>query len=251
MRRSLPLLLGLAAALLLAAGLVGRGTTPRLEAAVPTIAERPFLPRTAAREPARRWRHPTAAIVRPTALRAVPGGRRLARIGRRTEFGSPTVLAVVGRRPGWLAVQSPALRNGARGWIRAAHATLGGSDYEIVVDRSRRTARLRRGDRTVLRFRVAVGRPGNETPLGRFAVTDALRTSDPRSPYGCCALALTGHQPKLAPGWSGGDRLAIHGTPSPGTIGRAASLGCLRAGRSPLRRLLRTVPLGTPVVIRA
>ena len=51
--------------------------------------------------------------------------------------------------------------------------------------------------------------------MGRFAVTDKLRTEDRAdSPYGCCALALTGHQTKLVPGWPGGDRLAIHGTPN-------------------------------------
>ena len=62
-------------------------------------------------------------------------------------------------------------------------------------------------------------------------------------------LALNGHQPKLPAGWSGGDRLAIHGTNSPGTIGTPASAGCLRAADADLRILIRRVPLGTPVFI--
>ena len=94
-------------------------------------------------------------------------------------------------------------------------------------------------------------RPGSETPTGRFAVTDKL--SGPRfGPYyGCCILALNGKQPNLPAGWQGGNRLAIHGTNSPGTIGAAASAGCLRAGDADLRLLMRRVPLGTPVFIRS
>ena len=192
----------------------------------------------------------TARLTRRTALRAAPGGRVLARLGTRTEFRSPAVLAVTGRRGAWLQVLSAALPNHRRGWIPAAAATLTRTTYAIRVDRSAHAAELRRAGRVLLRFPVAVGRPGNETPLGRFAVTDALRVTDPSSPYGCCALALTGHQTKLVPGWPGGDRLAIHGTPATWSIGKAVSLGCMRAPRRALLRLMRTVPLGTPVTIR-
>ena len=175
----------------------------------------------------------------------------LHRLGVRTEFGSPVVLAVVARRRDWLQVLSARLPNHRRGWIPAAHTRLARTDYRIDVDRSARRARLRLRRRTLLRFPVAVGRPGNRTPLGRFAVTDKLQVTNPTSPYGCCALALNGHQTELEPGWPGGDRLAIHGTPATWTIGKAVSLGCLRAPEKALRRLLRRVPLGTPVVISA
>ncbi len=200
---------------------------------------------------ARAFRHQTALLRHATALRATPGGRRLARIATRTQFRSPTVLAVVARRAGWLEVISSALPNGRHGWIPAWRATLYGTDVDIAVDRSQRRATLRRAGRVLLRFPVAVGRPGNETPLGRFAVTDKLRVTSPSSAYGCCALALSGHQTKIEPGWPGGTRLAIHGTPAPSSIGHAVSLGCMRAGERVLRRLLRSVPLGAPVVVRA
>ena len=67
----------------------------------------------------------------------------------------------------------------------------------------------------------------------------------------CCAVALSGHQTKLVPGWPGGDRLAIHGTPNPETVGTEASLGCMRAYDADIRALMRRVPLGAPVFIRA
>jgi L,D-transpeptidase-like protein len=193
----------------------------------------------------------TARVVRRTTLRARPGGRVVARIGRRTEFGSRRVLAVTGRRGDWLRVTASELRNGERGWIRASAARPGWVDVWIRVDRSRREATLRRSSRVLRRFPVAVGRPGTETPLGRFAVTDLLLTRNPDSPYGCCALALSGHQTKLLPGWPGGDRLAIHATPNPETVGREASLGCMRAYDRDIRVLMRRVPLGAPVVVVA
>jgi lipoprotein-anchoring transpeptidase ErfK/SrfK len=101
------------------------------------------------------------------------------------------------------------------------------------------------------RFPVAIGRPSNPTPPGRYAVTDKLRTEDPASPYGCCILALTGHQLNTPQDWGGGDRLAIHATDKPGSIGSAASLGCLRAPEVTMRRLVGLVPLGTIVTISA
>jgi lipoprotein-anchoring transpeptidase ErfK/SrfK len=168
----------------------------------------------------------------------------------RTEFGSPRVLGVVGRRGPWLEVQAPQLPNGRTGWIPAAAAKLGGTDVSIVVDRSERRLRLFDGRRVRAHFPVAVGRPGNATPLGRYAVTDRLHPGRADSPYGCCAIALTGHQVDLPPGWPGGDRLAIHGTPQASSIGRAASLGCLRAPTGGLRVLMRRAPLGTPVFVR-
>jgi lipoprotein-anchoring transpeptidase ErfK/SrfK len=196
-------------------------------------------------------RYTTAHVLRRTTLRAAPGGRVVARIGRRTEFGSERVLAVTGRRAGWLRVIVSERANGQHGWIRARAARLGATDISIKVDRSARRGELRRGAKVLRRFRLAVGRPGNETPLGRFAVTDRLRTSSPDSPYGCCALALSGHQTKLVPGWPGGDRLAIHGTTNEETVGVEASLGCMRAYRADIKALMRRVPLGTPVFIRA
>jgi hypothetical protein len=196
-------------------------------------------------------RYLTARVLRPTQLRAAPGGRVLHRIGRRTEFGSLRVLGVVERRDGWLRVVASERPNGRHGWIPEANVRLGGTDYAVHIDRSARRLTLRRDGRRLRSFPVAVGRPGTETPTGRFAITDELQPTDPNSPYGCCALALSGHQTKLLPGWPGGDRLAIHATPQVETVGRAASLGCLRGRARDVRRLMSTVPVGTPVFIRA
>ena len=197
--------------------------------------------------PEGRWL--TARITEPVRMRARPGGRKLERLRTRTEFGSPKVVSVVEQRDGWLAVLVPERPNGRPGWIPASAAKLGGTDVSIRVDRSARQLVVRDGRKVLRRMRVAVGQPGTPTPLGRFAITDKLRTRAPDSPYGCCALALTGHQPKLVRGWPGGDRLAIHATPQPQTVGKAASLGCLRAHSRDVQALLRVVPLGAPVFV--
>lgn len=192
----------------------------------------------------------TARVVAPVRLLARPGGRVLARLRPRTEFGSRRVLSIVRRRPGWLQVVATERPNGRYGWVPARAARVRSIETSLHVDRSRRTVAVRRQGRVVRRFRVAVGGRRTPTPTGRFAVTDRLRLGpDRRAAYGCCAIALSGHQSRLLPGWGGGDRLAIHGTRQPWTIGEAASLGCLRAPGPDMRALMRGVPLGAPVFI--
>ena len=102
----------------------------------------------------------------------------------------------------------------------------------------------------VRRMHVAVGRPGSPTPTGRFSVTDKISGERFGPYYGCCILALSATQPHTPPGWTGGNRMAIHGTDASSSIGTAASAGCLRAGDEDLNALMEWVPAGTPVVIR-
>jgi hypothetical protein len=237
---------GAALAVLLAAGC---GGSAPVERGAESGAAADFRPAARAPSPPRgRWL--TARLRRAVVLRARPGGERLARLGVRTEFGSQRVLGVVHRRGGWLAAPAPELPNGRLGWVPESAVRLGSTDLSLHVDRSARRLEVLDGARVLQRMEVAVGRPGNATPIGRFAVTDRLRTASADSPYGCCAIALTGHQTSLPKGWPGGDRLAIHATPNPSSIGQAASLGCLRAPAAPLRRLMRRLPLGAPVFVR-
>jgi hypothetical protein len=210
----------------------------------------PEAPARAERKQKPRWR---VAIVRHTVpLRARPNGRVALRAGARTEFGGRRVMSIAAQRGPWLGVVTPELPNGRLAWVHEDNRGLGfrRHGYSLHADLSARRLVLRRGGRRVKRITVAIGRPGSETPTGRFAVTDKLDGTRFGSYYGCCILALNGEQPNLPAGWQGGNRLAIHGTNSPGTIGAAASAGCLRAGDADLRILMRRVPLGTPVFIR-
>jgi hypothetical protein len=193
----------------------------------------------------------TVQLTRSAAVHARPGGAVVARLAPRTEFESATILPVVRQRSGWLGVITTALPNGRIGWISAdARLVSHRTRHRVVASLSRREVVVRRGGRVVQRFPVAIGSPSTPTPTGTFAVTDKLLTEDPSSPYGCCILALSAHQPHTPQGWGGGDRVAIHATNLPETIGTEASLGCLRGPADAVRRAVMRVPLGTLVTIR-
>ena len=196
-------------------------------------------------------RHVIADVRRSVALSERPGGPSTLSVGSTTEFGSSRVLSVAARRGNWLGVVTTERPNNALAWVRRESRSLRlrRARWSLHADLSGRTLTLRLGGRRVRRLSVAVGESGSPTPTGRFAVTDKL--SGPRfGPYyGCCILALSGHQTNTPAGWKGGDRLAIHGTNAPATIGTAASAGCLRAADVELQMLMSKVPLGTPVFV--
>jgi hypothetical protein len=183
-----------------------------------------------------------------------PGGKVIKRIRDTTEFGSPQVLSPTGRsrRDGWLAVSHTSLGNDGVAWLQPDRApvSLRMRVVRLEVDLSRREVVVYTKDGPPRHISVAVGAPDTPTPPGEYYVTDKLRGADFGPYYGCCILALSGHQPDLPQGWSGGDRLAIHGSPTP-TWGQNVSNGCLHAREADLRYLLKTVPLGTVVTIRA
>lgn len=185
------------------------------------------------------------------ALRSGPGGAVVVRLGATTEFGSPLRLGVAKQRGNWLGVVSTRLPNGRLGWVRTNEVRLSTTDISLTLDLSQRRLVLKRGDRVVRRMVVGVGRPSSPTPRGRFAVTDKLSGYRYSPAYGCCIVALSAHQPNLPGGWTGGDRIAIHGTNNPASIGVASSAGCPHASYADMQALMRRVPLGAPVFIRA
>jgi hypothetical protein len=193
----------------------------------------------------------TASVSDRVTLYREPGRRVRIRLSPKTEWGSPRVLGVVRRRGDWISVQAPELRNGEVAWMEASRARLDCVRWSMHADLSRRELSIRRDGKTVRRFEIAVGRTQNPTPRGRFSVTDKLRVTDQGSPYGCCVLAVTGHQTRLPASWPGGDRLAIHATRELSSLGKPASLGCLRVASSDARWLIRSMPLGAPLFVRA
>ena len=185
-------------------------------------------------------------------LRRDPGGPVIRRVGRLGNFKSVRVFAVTGSadEQNWFRVIAPELGNNVTAWVSRAELRLSRVQYSLDVDVSERRVTVRRGRRAVLSFKTAVGRAGTETPRGLFSLTDKLQIQD-NTPYGCCAVALSARQPNIPQGWGGGDRIALHATNRPETIGTAASLGCLRAEAEHVRRVMQLVPLGARVRIHA
>jgi L,D-transpeptidase catalytic domain len=184
---------------------------------------------------------------------ARPDGARLATVGSTTQFGSARVLSVVGRSGRWLHVATGDLPSARNGWVDGSQPglTMHSTSLSIAIHLERRTLQLLRGDRVVRTMRVGIGAPASPTPVGRFAVTDKLPGASFSPVYGCCILALSAQQTHLPANWQGGNRIAIHGTNVPSSIGAAVSTGCVHADDADLRYLMPRVPLGTPVTISA
>jgi hypothetical protein len=181
---------------------------------------------------------------------AAPGGRLLGQLGSTTEYGSPRVMPIERREGEWLRVLvDVAGRHSA--WVRWSPKGLALRPlrWSLVADRSARTLELLDHGRVVQRAYVGMGRPGSETPRGRFAVTDKLSGAPYAGAYGCCILALTGRQAHLPPGWTGGDRLAIHATER-ADASSGGSAGCIVGTDAALQYLMMRIPVGTVVTIR-
>jgi hypothetical protein len=194
------------------------------------------------------------AKVRPghrVALRSSPGGSVIAKVGARTDFGSERFYWIQEVKGPWFGVSAPEVPDGQMAWIRDDRFALdlSATFFWIRADTSEQQLELHYRDRTLERFPITVGSPSSPTPLGEYAVTDGVVGRGLGPWYGCCVLALTGHQSNLPSGWIGGNRIAIHGTT--GAIGGAESHGCLRASDPDMISLFARVPLGTPVFIRA
>jgi lipoprotein-anchoring transpeptidase ErfK/SrfK len=181
-------------------------------------------------------------------------GRIVERFGRTDQNGYPTVFEVVGAygagcRPAWLRVQVSSPPNGRTGWVRGWLVRTYTVNTRIVVRLSQRRLFFYRGGKRVFSTGVAVGAAQTPTPAGRFFVNERFLLSDPSGPFGVAALGVAAHSNALRD-WVQGGPIGIHGTNEPGSIGQAASHGCIRLTNGAMRRLFALTPAGTPVVIR-
>jgi lipoprotein-anchoring transpeptidase ErfK/SrfK len=133
--------------------------------------------------------------------------------------------------------------------VRAADVSVYPVNTRVVVDLSNRRLVLYRWGRPAMSTRVAIGAEQTPTPVGRFYVNERFRLDSPDGPFGVAALGISAHSDVLQ-NWVQGGPIALHGTNDPGSIGTAASHGCVRLSNADMRRLFRLAPAGTPVLIR-
>lgn len=164
----------------------------------------------------------------------------------------PLVLWVeaVSRDGRWGRVELPYVWPRRDGWIRLSGLSRATTLIHVEVDLSAHTVTVFRGDRALYRVRAAIGASSSPTPPGEYVVTDRVPFS-PGSALGSFAFGISGIQPRLPAGWSGGNQLAIHGTNDPGSIGRSVSAGCVRVSEWALAHFEPLLRLGTPVFVRA
>jgi len=196
-------------------------------------------------------------VWRQVAARAKPrdGAARVAVLKQfRPDFRPQYVLALdVVRmkdgKPAWYRIIIPGRPNGRTGWVRAGSLELQPVRKRVVIYRGARTFEFWDGVRLVRTGRIAVGKPGAETPLGLFYVTDKFNPSiDPDwAILGAYAFETSAYS-KLTD-WPGGGIVGVHGTPWPNLLGQAVSHGCIRLHNDDVSFLRNRVPLGTPVKI--
>lgn len=193
-----------------------------------------------------------ARITRPLPITSKPGGHDV--IGT-----IPTVSRYLDQPlTAWVEDITPDRRFGkvpvpftgtsSTGWIRLAGLQLDHTRYSVQIDRSRHLLSVLRLGKVIMRFPAATGAPTSPTPTGRFFVTDRVPIPAGGS-FGTYAFGLSGLQPNLPAGWSGGDQLAIHGTDDPASIGTSSSAGCVRVSEAALARLEPLLLPGTPVIV--
>ena len=191
-------------------------------------------------------------LVQPTAkVLAAPrsGAKRLVLVRQFRSDYRPQILLVTAARSDragrlWYRVEVQA-RSRVVGWVAGRALSVEPVPERLVIRRGARLLELYRGSRLVLRTRVAVGKPGAETPIGRFYVTAKFRPTLPV--LGRYALE-TSAQSRLSD-WPGGGIVGIHGTAHAWQLGRAISHGCIRVHDPVVLRLKELVPLGTPITI--
>jgi lipoprotein-anchoring transpeptidase ErfK/SrfK len=126
----------------------------------------------------------------------------------------------------------------------------------IVVDKSERKLYLYNGAKVQKTYRVAVGQPQYPTPLGQFKIVEKRYRPTWTNPGSAWATGMPAY---IAPGPGNplGTRamnlsasgIRIHGTNKVGSIGTAASHGCIRMLMHDVEQLYDLVPVGTTVYV--
>jgi hypothetical protein len=189
----------------------------------------------------------------PARRRPRTGARAVTRLHYDTEDGFAEVYLVLARYTDskgrqWLKVRLPMRPNGRTGWVpRQALGRLHTVTTFLRIDRHRLRATLYRNGRRVWQAPVGIGKPGTETPGGRFYIRERLTVRSRGSLYGPLAFGTSAYS-KLSD-WPGGGVVGIHGTNQPGLIPGRPSHGCVRVRNGDIMRLGRLMPIGTPVRI--
>ncbi len=126
----------------------------------------------------------------------------------------------------------------------------------VLVDLSARWLLLLLDDEVVGAWPIGVGKPGSETPSGRFVVGEKsehptwfrpgqqpVPAGDPRNPLGTRWIA-----------WIGADgektHLGFHGTRDPESIGLDESEGCVRMLNRDVEELYEILPRGAEILLQ-
>jgi hypothetical protein len=229
---------------------------PRGFTALPASGVRPD-PSRIARAAARVARWTNVLVKVPSTLPALArpraGAARVGIVPAGSKYYGIPIVAWVEEISGdgrWGLVELPYTWPRREGWIRLSGLERHATRVRVEVDLSEHTVTVRKLGTVLFRAPGATGAPSSPTPVGEYFVTDRVPFSA-GSYLGSFAFGISGIQPRLPAGWSGGNQLAIHGTNDPSSIGRSVSAGCIRVSESTLDRLIPRLVYGTPVIVHA
>lgn len=154
----------------------------------------------------------------------------------------------------WIQVRLPGRALGAKtppraGWIRTSNTLRSSTPWRLVVRlRTRRVVVYNKG-RRVHTYPAIVGKPSTPTPRGEFFIEENVRLSAGRSgaPF---ALATSARSSVFQEFDGGPGQIALHGlTHVGGTLGTAASHGCVRLSNRSISWLAARITPGVPLTI--
>lgn len=127
-------------------------------------------------------------------------------------------------------------------------------DLHLVIRLGERRVYVYRGDDVERTYPIAVGRVGWETPTGEYEVMTMIDNPSWRNPFTGDVIGPGPSNP-LGERWigfwtDGENHIGFHGTPNEGSVGRAASHGCIRMYNRDVKELFEIVALGTPVIVQ-
>jgi L,D-transpeptidase ErfK/SrfK len=124
-------------------------------------------------------------------------------------------------------------------------------EVRLVIRLKKRRVYVYRGEELDVSYPIAVGKNGWETPKGDFKVIEKKKDPAWQNPF-TGEVIPPGIDNPLGARWigfwtNGKNSIGFHGTPNEGSVGRAASHGCIRMFNKDVQKLFELVQVGTPV----
>ena len=124
----------------------------------------------------------------------------------------------------------------------------------VVLNLKERRVYVYQDDQVIANYRVAIGRPGWETPKGNFSVIQMVEDPQCKNPLNG-RVSAPGPNSPLGERWigfsrEGGKYVGFHGTPGEHVMGQAVSHGCVRMRNRDVKELYELVQNGIPVIVQ-
>lgn len=174
-----------------------------------------------------------------------------AELDMKNEHGVDQVFLVKEMRGSWANALLPIRPNGSKGWIQVKDVKITSTTYRVKVHVADKRLELYDGDSLYAQYPVGIGKQNTPTPGGEYYIKELLKPTKENGPYGTYAYGLSGFSNVLDQFNGGPGVIGIHGTNDPSTIGKEVSAGCIRLKNEDIEKLVKLLPLGTPVEIVA